>query len=211
MLANRLTVNDFDALALLFIDLDVVGHQLSVVLVGRDHKDLEALRRSLVRERSDHVIGLITNHFKYGDTHRLAQQFDVGHSSVDILWRSRAIGLVGWENLATEAAALRVESHTEAVGLLAAQNVAQELDEPEHGRGVQPLAVAHRARHKCVVVSENQRISVNQKESFHLSKVVRLAYFCGPSISAKYSSTDVRKWSIVSSIVRNDLPPAALA
>ena len=211
MLANRLTVNDFNALALLFVDLDAVGHQLSVVLVGRDHKDLETLRSSLVRERSDHVISLITSHFEHGNTHRLAQLLDVGHGGVNILGRCRAIGLVGGKNLAAETSTLGVESHAEAVGLLASQDVAQELDKPEHGRGIQTLAVAHRARHKCVVVSENQRISVNQKESFHLSKVLRLAYSFVPSISAKYSSTDLRKCSIVSSIVRNDLPPAALA
>ena len=58
---------------------------------------------------------------------------------------------------------LGVECHAQQVGLLALEDVAQELREAEEDRGIHAVAVAHGAPHEGVVILEYQSVGVYEK------------------------------------------------
>ena len=163
LLADSLASHDLDAPlgAPLLVDAAVIAHQLPVVLVRSDHVDIVTGLDALLREGSDHVVGLIARDLEDRDAHRLEHPLDIGYRQEDILGRFGTVGLVFRKNVAAEAATLGVEGHTQQVGPFAFLDVAQELHEPEHHGGVHPRAVAHRAPQKGIVILENQRIGVD--------------------------------------------------
>ena len=170
LLADRIAVHDLDASvrAFLLVNLTVVAHQLAVVLVGRHHEDLVAGFDALLRQGADHVVGLVAFDLQNRNAHRLQHPFHIGNRKQDVFGSLGAVGLVLRKNLAAETAALGVERHAQQVGPFAFLNVAQELDEAEHHRGVHARAVAHRTAQKSIVILEDQRIGVNEKKFFHI-------------------------------------------
>ncbi len=170
LLADGLAVDDLDAAlgAPLFVDAAVVAHQLAVILVGRHHIDVVTGFDTLLRKGSDHVVGFVTRHFENRNAHRVEHPFHVGYRKQDVLGGFGTVGLVFRKDVAAEAAALGIERHAQQIGPFAFLNVAQELHEAEHHGGVHPLAVTHRTAQKGIVILENQRIGVDQKEFFHI-------------------------------------------
>ena len=170
LLADGLAVDDLDAAlgAPLFVDAAVVAHQLAVILVGRHHIDVVTGFDTLLRKGSDHVVGFVTRHFENRNAHRVEHPFHVGYRKQDVLGGFGTVGLVFRKNVAAEAAALGIERHAQQIGPFAFLDVAQELHEAEHHGGVHPLAVTHRTAQKGIVILENQRIGVDQKEFFHI-------------------------------------------
>ena len=170
LLADGLAVDDLDAAlgAPLFVDAAVVAHQLAVILVGRHHIDVVTGFDTLLRKGSDHVVGFVTRHFENRNAHRVEHPFHVGYRKQDVLGGFGTVGLVFRKDVAAEAAALGIERHAQQIGPFALLNVAQELHEAEHHGGVHPLAVTHRTAQKGIVILENQRIGVDQKEFFHI-------------------------------------------
>ena len=170
LLADGLAVDDLDAAlgAPLFVDAAVVAHQLAVILVGRHHIDVVTGFDTLLRKGSDHVVGFVTRHFENRNAHRVEHPFHVGYRKQDVLGGFGTVGLVFRKDVAAEAAALGIERHAQQIGPFAFLDVAQELHEAEHHGGVHPLAVTHRTAQKGIVILENQRIGVDQKEFFHI-------------------------------------------
>ncbi len=142
--ADRLPVDDLDAVgALLLVDLAIVTYQLAVVLVGRDHEDLVTRLDAFLRQRADHVVGLVTLDFEDRDAHRFQHTLDIGDGQEDVLGRVGTVGLVLGRYLPAEAAALGVERHAQQVGPLSLLDVAQELYEAESHGGIHAGPVAH--------------------------------------------------------------------
>ena len=170
LLADGLAADDLDAplSAPLLVDAAVVAHELPVILVGGDHVDVVTRLDALLREGSDHVVGLVARDLEDRNAHRLEHPFDIGNRQEDVLGRFGTVRLVFRKDVAAETAALGVEGHPQQVGPFAFLDVAQELHEPEHHRGIHPRAVAHGASQKSIVILENQRIGVDQKEFFHI-------------------------------------------
>ena len=167
-LADRLPADDFDTVvAFLFVDLTVVAHQLSVVLVGRNHENVVTRLDALVRERADHIVGLVTGHLQHRNTHRLDDPLDIRHRQQDILRRFGTVGLVFGENFAAETAAFRVERDAQQVGMFPFLDVAQKFRETEHHRGIHPRTIAHGTPHERIIILENQCIGIDKKEFFH--------------------------------------------
>ena len=101
---------------------------------------------------------------------------------------------------AAEAPAGRIERHAQQVGVFALLDIAQELHEAEDHRGVHAVAVAHGTPQKGVVVFEDQRVGVYQKEFFHRLRGMG-AVLCGgcqnPFSSANHSANEVVvSWSL---------------
>ena len=167
LLANVGCADNLHAVTLLLVEVAVFAHQLTVVLVGRNHKDFVAGLCTLECECSDYVVSLVVLDLKNGYTHSLEQALDIGHRLDDILGCGGAVGLVLGEDILAERSSLRVECHSEQVGLLALLDVAQELRKAEDYRGVHTRSVAHRATEKGVVVFEDQCVSIDQEEFFH--------------------------------------------
>ena len=170
LLADGLAVDDLDAPlgAPLLVDAAVVAHQLAVILVWRHHIDVVTGFDTLLRKGPDHVVGLVTRHFEDRNAHRFEHPFHVGYREQDVLGGFGTVGLVFRKDVAAETAALGVEGHAQQVGSFALLNVAQKLYEAEHHGGVHPRAVAHRTAQKGIVILENQRVGVDQKEFFHI-------------------------------------------
>ena len=170
LLADGLAADDLDASLRtpLLVDAAMVAHELSVILVGGHHIDIVTRLDALLRKGSDHVVGLVPLDFEDRDAHRFEHPLDVGHRKQDVLGRLGTVRLVLGEDVAAETAPLGIEGHAQQVGPFALLNVAQELHEPEHHGGVHTGAVAHRPPQKSIVILENQRIGVNQKEFFHI-------------------------------------------
>ena len=162
------TVHHLDTVALLLVDAAAVVHQLPVILVGRDHVDLIPGRGALLGKGADHIVGLVPGDFEHRNAHGVEHPLHVGHRQQDVLGRLRAVGLVFGVDRAAERAAFGVERHAQQVGMLALLDVAQELREAEHHRGVHPGAVAHGTPHEGIIILEHQRIGVDKKQFFHL-------------------------------------------
>ena len=168
--ADRLPVDDLDAPfgALLLVYLAIVTYQLAVVLVGRHHEDLVTRLDAFLRQRADHVVGLVTLDFEDRDAHGFQHTLDIGDGEEDVLGRLGTVGLVLGKYLPAEAAALGVERHAQQVGPLSLLDVAQELYEAEYHGGIHAGPVAHGTPQKGIVILEDQRIGVDEKQFFHI-------------------------------------------
>ena len=161
--AYGLRVEDLDAVALLSVDVAVGAHKLAVILVGRHHEDLIHGLGTAVCEGADDVVGLEALDLEYGYAHGREQTLEIGYREDYVLGRIETVGLVFGIYLFAERAPLGVECHTQQVGLLALEDVAQELRETEEDRGIHAVAVAHGAPHEGVVILEYQSVGVYEK------------------------------------------------
>ena len=123
LILNRLSINNLDTIALLLVNLTICAHQLTVVLVWRNHIDLIARSRTLKGECSDNIISLVTLNLKNRDAHSLHNALDIWHRLYNILWSVRSVRLILREYLTAERAPRRVKSYTEQVRLLALLNI----------------------------------------------------------------------------------------
>ena len=153
----------YDIVALLVVNHTLIIDKLTVVLVGCHHEDIVARLCATLCECADNIIRLEALHLEDGYAHSLQQTLHIGHRELDILGRGWAVCLVLGEHLAAEATPRGVESHTYEVGLLALQEVAQELREAKDHRGVHAVTTTHGATHKGVVVLVYQRIGIYQE------------------------------------------------
>jgi hypothetical protein len=75
-----------------------------------------------------------------------------------------------------EVTTVRIESHTQVVGFLAHNHIADKLGKSEHRRGIQSRRIAHRTIYESVVAAKYQRISIYKKKSWHIFS--SLCTFC---------------------------------
>ena len=137
--------------------------KLAVILVGRHHEDLIPGLGAAVCEGADDVVGLEALDLEDGYAHGREQTLEIGYREDYVLGRIETVGLVFGIYLFAERAPLGVECHTQQVGLLALEDVAQELREAEEDRGIHAVAVAHGAPHEGVVILEYQSVGVYEK------------------------------------------------
>ena len=146
------------------------SHQLSVVLVRRDHVHVEALPCGAQGHGAYHVVGLEPRDHQDRDVHR-PDYLRQGLEGVDDeLRRVGTVGLVLRVHLVAESAARRVEGHGQVRGLLPLDEFEQVLGETEKYGGVHAFRVDHGPPQKGIVHLEDQRVAVDQEEfSVHYS------------------------------------------
>ena len=127
-------VDDLYSVALLFVDLYVVVDQLPVILVGRDHEDLESGLGSLLGQRAYYVVGLVAFHLEHRNSHRFEETFDIWDGGDYVFGRCCTVCLVFGEYLLAEAPSGRIERHANTIGMFALGNVPQVFYESEYGR-----------------------------------------------------------------------------
>ena len=160
---NCRAVGLHDIIALLVVYHTLIVNKLTIILIGSHHEHVVARSCATLCECADDIIRLEALHLENGYAHRLQQTLHIGHRDLDILGRGWAVSLVLGEYLAAETTPWGVECHTNEVGLLALQKVAQELSEAKDHRGVHAVTTTHGAPHKGVVVFVYQRIGIYQE------------------------------------------------
>ena len=149
---------------------DAGADQLAVILVRRDHVDLEPLAGEAPGRGTDHVVGLEAGNHQHRDIQRL---YDLrqGLQRLDHQrGRLAAVGLVGRIHLVAEGAARRVETDRDVGGMLPVDEFEQVFRESEQDGGVHPLGIDHRTPEEGVVHLEDERVAVDQKK-FHTAKM----------------------------------------
>ena len=184
MCADGVAVDDLDAVALLLVELAAGAHELPVILVGRHHEDLVPFGGSLLRQGTDHVVGLESLDFEHRHAHRIQNPLDIGDRQSDVLRRGGTVGLVFGVEFAAETSALWIERHTQQVGIFAFEDVAQELHETENDRRIHPRTVAHRPRQKRIIVFIDQCVGIDQKQFFHHYPICGAAVRSGTGCAA---------------------------
>ncbi len=111
---------------------DIVGDQLEGVTVARDDRHLEPLRRRLLRQRRDDVVGLEALHREPLRAHRVEHLADQLDLPLELVRGLRAVRLVLGELLRAPRLARHVEGHREMRRRLITQRVRQHRREAVH-------------------------------------------------------------------------------
>ena len=149
---------------------NVLGNELAVVLVGRDHIHVHPFPGAAEGHRADDVVGLEPLDHQHGNVHRLHQFRERFQRVDDELRGRRARALVGRVQLVPERSARRVERYCEVRGLLPLHHFQQVFGEPEEDGHVRSLRVDHRPPQKGVVHLEDERMPVNEKQFVHIKQ-----------------------------------------
>ena len=162
LLAELLAADDLHAFAVaaLFVDVDVAVDELSEILVGRHHVDLETLSGGFAGERADHVVGFVAGDLEAGNAHRFEDAFDVRNGRHDVFRRFVSVSLVLRIEFVAEGSSLGVEGDAHVTRRLLHQDVPQKLGEAEYRRGVDALPVAHGSPHEGVIRPVYQGVCV---------------------------------------------------
>ena len=144
---------------------DMVGDQLTVILVRRHHIDIHALGRGFDGHRADHVVRLVVRYHQDRDVHRPAYLDQRIQGVDDELGRLGTVGLIGGVHAVAEGPARRVEGNGQMGRPFALDQFEQILRETEQDGGIQALRVDHRTPHEGVVHLEDKGVSVYEKQS----------------------------------------------
>ena len=179
---------------------NMIGHQLTVVLVGRSHIDLEAGLLSLFGKRTDYIVRLKAGDFQNRDIHRSEELFDYGHSLTDIFRSLGALRFVLFVRLMAERTAGGVKRNTNMRGVDFLNQIFKGNGKAEDGRGIFPFAVHTRGFNERIIRPENHRVGINKKQFFHglpvngLQPVLNQIVVCRGEMSAPLESAIDGKW-----------------
>ena len=115
---------------------DTITDELCVVLVGCDHRDLESLRRGLLGERADHIVGLESGLFDDRDVVCCQDFLDDGHTQFDILGRSLSLRLILRVSLVSERWSSGIKGYGNVVGIFFFQKILQGIDKTKNCRSI---------------------------------------------------------------------------
>ena len=145
-----------------FVDKNLVGDQLSEVLIGGHHISDETLLFGLVRKCSDDIVSLISLGGVNGDVKTLDKPNDIRYGSSEVVGHRFTVGFVFRIFLGAHRGSMKVEGHPDMGGLFIAQHVIQGVQEAHNSRGVKTLRVhggtfAHRKEspiNQCVGIEK---------------------------------------------------------
>ena len=113
-------------------DEHVVAHQLTVVLVGREHVCLHTGFACFRGECADNVVSLEAVYLQHGDVHRRDDVLNNRYRGAYVLGRGFALRLVRRERLVAEGLAV-VECHADVRGLLFGEYLVERVHEAHDG------------------------------------------------------------------------------
>jgi hypothetical protein len=140
----------------------VIVDQLQAVQVARDDHRVDALGGGLLRERADHVVGLVALELSDRHAHHrgdLAHDRELG---AQIVRHRRAAGLVLGVGVEPELGLADVEAHDRVVRLHVLHAAQHDLEEAEHR--VDQRSVGHRERRQCEVAAVHEARPVDEHE-----------------------------------------------
>ena len=120
-----------------FVDQDLVGDQLTEILVGRHHVSNETFFFSFVRQGADDIVRLIALGCVDRNVETLDKPDDIGNRSPEVVGHGFAVGFILTEFLCPHRRAMKVEGHPDMSGLFVAEHVVQSVQKPHHRGGVQ--------------------------------------------------------------------------
>ena len=149
--------------------MDMLGHKLSVILVGRHHEGLEARTLGAHSESADDIVRFVAVQFNHGNIECADQSFDVGNGDRQVFGHLITVCFVVFKGFVAMGGCRGIEHHSDVAGFLLAQNFEQSVREAEHGRCIQPFGVDAVVCGKGEVGSENQGHGIQQKQFFRIS------------------------------------------
>ena len=116
-------------------------HELKKVLVHRDDDDVEAGRRRLRGERSNHVVGFVALGREDRHAERLARRVHHRNLLGELVGHRRAVRLVIGDEIVAEGASRQIERRRDVLRLVLGQQLPQHGEQiprsQQHARGAQ--------------------------------------------------------------------------
>ncbi|CAI8244950.1 MAG: Uncharacterised protein [Flavobacteriia bacterium] len=151
-----------------FVHKDLVGHQLTEILVRGHHIGGVALGLCFFGQCSDHIIGFIAVHSQGGDTKAFQHFFDQGRGYFDGLRGLIAVGLVLRILFMPLGRRRSIEHHRHMAGVFLFQKIEQSQGKAKDRRGVHALGSNPRIPNECEIRTKDQGIGIQQKKALLL-------------------------------------------
>ncbi len=142
----------------------LLGYQLSIVLVGCHHVNVEALFLCQYRQIANHVVCLKARLGNGGNAHGLCHGVNVGNARPNVFGCFVPVGLVFGKRLVSERRSWGVKNDGQVGRFLVFKDVQHGGCETEHSAGIGALAVDAGVADKGIVCPENQGKGINQEE-----------------------------------------------
>ena len=110
------------------VHIDILSHELTIVLVGSEHIGFDTFFASLSGNGTDDVVSLKSIHLKDGDMVSFEDVFDDRYREFDVFWCLFTLCLIGRESFMTEGFAM-VESHSDMGRFLLGQDLVEGIAE----------------------------------------------------------------------------------
>ena len=140
-------------------DIDVVGHELSVVLVGCEHIGFHALAAGLCGKGANYIVGLESIDLQDGDVLGLEDVFDDGNAGLRILRRFLPLCLISREDFVSEGFTM-IESYSDVRGLFLGYHLVERVQESHDCRCVLAFGVDARVFDESVIRSIYQCVGI---------------------------------------------------
>ena len=144
------------------VDIHVVGHELPVVFVGREHVGGHALAAETRGHGADNVVGLEAVYLQDGYAVGFENALDDRHGELDVFRCLLALGLILGECLMAERPAV-VEGHTDVGGTLLGEHLVERVHESQHSRGVESFGVDAGTAQQRIVGAVDEGVGVQEK------------------------------------------------
>ena len=123
-----------------------------------------------MRQRANHVVGLVALDLIDRDVISLEDAFDVRHRHKDALGSLAAVGFIFLECLVAERLATGVEAHRHVRGSLALEQILQRIHKAKHRTGIEARRGDARIAEHRIECSENHRISIDEHQFLRFHK-----------------------------------------
>ena len=147
-----------------FVNENMRLNELSVILIGSHHIDIERVFVGLFGNGSDNVVGFKSHRFQHRNVISFQNFFDDGNRCLYVFGSGFALRFVGFELRVSERWPGRIESHGNVARIFLSQHIFQRIHESEDRRCILSFRIYAGIFNKCVVRSVNQCISIEHKQ-----------------------------------------------
>ena len=140
--------------------VDMLLHELPVVLVGSSHKHFHSGLGGLFGYRTDHIVGFKSCHFQLLDAHGGKHIVKDRYGATNIFGRFGALGFVLLVCFVAKGLALGVESHCQMGGVQPFKQVFQYAQKAIDGTHVLPFGVHQRVLDCRIVCAEDHSVGI---------------------------------------------------
>ena len=123
------------------IHINMVGHELPIILVGRHHIDIETLGGGLPGDGTNHIVGFIMRNFEDRDVISPDNLPDDRDRLADDIRRLLPLSFVLFESLVAERRPWRIEGDGDMRRIFSFQHIFEDVYKPENCRCINPFGI----------------------------------------------------------------------